>query len=84
MLEAENLFRQHILETGRRFWTYILSLTHLMKVSPSSDDDYLCIAGVAQICCQLPLSWPVPAHIEEDLYDDEYYNNSVGGKICLE
>lgn len=57
--------------------TYTLSLTHLMKVGPSSNNDYLSIARVAQVRCQLPLSWSVPAHIEEYLDDDEYDNNSV-------
>lgn len=54
-----------------------LSLTHLMKVGPSSNNDYLSIAWVAQVCCQLPLSWSVPAHIEEYLNNDEYNNNYV-------
>lgn len=48
-----------------------------MKVGPSSDNDYLSIPCIAQVRCQLPLSWSVPAHIEEDLDDDEYYNNST-------
>lgn len=48
-----------------------------MKVGPSSNNDYLCIACVAQVCCQLPLPRPVPAHIEEYFYDDEYDNDSV-------
>lgn len=59
------------------FCTYALSLTHLMEVGPSSNNDYLSIAWVAQVCCQLPLSRPVPAHIEKYLYDDEYNDNSV-------
>lgn len=36
--------------------TYTLSLTHLMQVGSPSNDDYLSIAWVAQVCCQLPLS----------------------------
>lgn len=36
--------------------TYTLPFTHLMKVGSSSNNDYLCIAWVAQVCCQLPLS----------------------------
>ncbi len=51
-----------------------------MKVGPSSNNDYLSVAWVAQVCCQLPLSWSVPAHIEEYLDDDEYDNNSVKGR----
>lgn len=47
-----------------------------MKVGPSSNNDYLSIPWVAQICCQLPLSGSVPAHVEEYLDNDEYYNNS--------
>lgn len=60
--------------------TYALSLTHLMKVGPSSNNDDLGIAWVAQVCCQLPLPRPVPAHVKEYLDDDEYYDNSVKGK----
>lgn len=56
--------------------TYTLSLAHLMEVGPPTDDDYLGIAWIAQVCCQLPLSWPVPAHVEEYLDDDEYDDNS--------
>ena len=65
-------------------YTYTLSLTHLMKVGPSSNNDYLSIAWVAEVSCQLPLSGPVPAHIEEYFDDDEYNNNSgkqKGNKI---
>lgn len=36
--------------------TYTLSLAHLMEVGPPTDDDYLGIAWIAQVCCQLPLS----------------------------
>lgn len=57
--------------------TYTLPLAHLMKVGSSTDDDYLSIAWVAQVCCQLPLSRSVPAHIEEYLDDDEYDDDSV-------
>lgn len=57
--------------------TYILSLTHLMKVGPPSNDDYLCIARVAKVGCQLSLARPVPAYIEEDLDDNEYDDNST-------
>lgn len=59
--------------------TYTLSFTHLMKVGPSSDYNYLSIAWVAQVCCQLSLSGPVPAYVEEYLDDDEYDDNSVEG-----
>lgn len=55
-----------------------------MKVGPSSNDDDLGIAWVAQVCCQLPLSWPVPAHVKEYLDDDEYYDNSVKGNTPTE
>lgn len=48
-----------------------------MQVSSSSDNHYLCIARVAQVRSQLPLSGPVPAHVEEYLYDDEDDHNSV-------
>ena len=47
-----------------------------MKVGPSSNDDNLGIARVAQVGCQLPLPWSVPAHIEEYLDDNEYDDNS--------
>lgn len=57
--------------------THALPLAHLMEVCPSTNNDYLGIARVAQICCQLPLSWPVPAHVEEDLDNDKYYDDSV-------
>lgn len=57
--------------------TYTLSLAHLMEVGPPSDNDYLGIAGVAQVSGQLPLSRAVPAHVEEDLDDDEHYDHSV-------
>lgn len=50
-----------------------------MEVGPPTHDDYLGIAGVAQVRCQLPLSRPVPAHVEEYLDDDEYYDDSDGG-----
>lgn len=50
-----------------------------MEVGPSTDDDYLSIAWVAQVSCQLPLPRPVPAYIEEYLDYDEYYDHSVGG-----
>lgn len=48
-----------------------------MQVGPSSNDDYLSIAWVAQVCCQLPLSWSIPAHVEEYLDNDKYDNNSA-------
>lgn len=48
-----------------------------MKVGPSSNNNYLGIAWVAQVCCQLPLSWSIPAHIEKYLDDDEYDDNSA-------
>lgn len=51
-----------------------------MKEGPSSNDDNLGIARVAQVRCQLPLSRPVPAHVKEYLDDDEYYDNSGKGK----
>lgn len=57
--------------------TYALSLTHLMEVGPPSNNHYLSIAWIAQVCRQLPLSGPVPAHVEEDLDDDKYYDHSV-------
>lgn len=57
-------------------FTYTLSLTHLMQVGPPSDDDNLGIAWIAQVCRQLPLSRPVPAHVEEYLDDDEDDDNS--------
>lgn len=47
-----------------------------MEVGPPTHDDYLGIAWIAQVCCQLPLSGAVPAHVEEDLDDDEYDDNS--------
>lgn len=47
-----------------------------MEVGPPTDDDYLGIAWIAQVCRQLPLSRPVPAHVEEYLDDDEYDDNS--------
>lgn len=56
--------------------TYTLSLTHLMEVGSSSNDDYLGIPGVAQVRRQLSLSGSVPAHIEEYLDDDEHYDHS--------
>ncbi len=59
------------------FCTYTLSLTHLMEVGPSSNNDYLSIAWVAQVRCQLPLSRSVPADVEEYLDDDEYDDNSL-------
>lgn len=59
-----------------RLDTYTLPLAHLMEVGPPSDDDYLGIARIAQVRCQLPLSRPVPAHVEEYLDDDEDYDNS--------
>lgn len=47
-----------------------------MEVGPPTHDDYLGIAWIAQVCRQLPLSGAVPAHVEEDLDDDEYDDNS--------
>lgn len=47
-----------------------------MEVGPPSNNHYLSIAWIAQVRCQLPLSGPVPAHVEEDLDDDKYYNHS--------
>lgn len=60
-----------------------------MQVGPPSDDDNLGIAWIAQVCRQLPLSRPVPAHVEEYLDDDEDDDNSGdrgergGGKLHL-
>lgn len=36
--------------------THTLSLAHLMEVGPPTHDDYLGIARIAQVRCQLPLS----------------------------
>lgn len=61
---------------GSQWQTYALSLTHLMEVGPPTNNHYLSIAWIAQVCRQLPLAGPVPAHVEEDLDDDKYYNHS--------
>lgn len=61
---------------GSQQQTYTLSLTHLMKVGPPTNNHDLSIAWIAKVCRQLPLSRPVPAHVEEDLDDDKYYNHS--------
>ena len=58
------------------FATYILSLTHLMQVGPPSHDNYLRITRVVEVRGQLSLTRAVPAHIEEDLDDDEYDDHS--------
>lgn len=50
-----------------------------MEVGSSANNHYLSIAWIAQVSRQLPLSGPVPTHVEEDLDDDKYYNHSVGG-----
>lgn len=50
-----------------------------MEVGSPANNHYLSIAWIAQVSRQLPLSGPVPTHVEEDLDDDKYYNNSVGG-----
>ena len=47
-----------------------------MEVGPSSDDDYLSVAWVVQVRCQLPLSRSIPAHVEAYLDNDEYNDNS--------
>lgn len=47
-----------------------------MKVGSPANNHYLSIAWIAQVCRQLPLSGPVPTHVEEDLDDDKYYNHS--------
>lgn len=60
----------------KQIQTYALSLTHLMEVGPPANNHYLSVAWVAQVRRQLPLSGPVPAHVKEDLDDDEYYNHS--------
>lgn len=53
-----------------------MPFTHLVEISPSSHDHNLGISGVAQVGCQLPLPGPIPADVEEDLDDNEYYDNS--------
>lgn len=62
--------------TRASVWTYALSLTHLMKVGSPANNHDLSIAWIAQVSRQLPLSGAVPAHVEEDLDDDKYYNHS--------
>lgn len=47
-----------------------------MKVGSPANNHYLSIAWIAQVSCQLPLSGPVPTHVEEDLDDDKNYNHS--------
>lgn len=61
-------------------FTHTLPLTHLMEVGSSSNNHDLSVAGVAQVRCQLPLSGPVPAHVEEYLDDDEYDDDSAGNR----
>lgn len=50
-----------------------------MEVGSPANNHYLSIAWIAQVSRQLPLSGPVPTHVEEDLDDDKYDNHSVGG-----
>lgn len=50
-----------------------------MEVGSPANNHYLSIAWIAQVSRQLPLSGPVPTHVEEDLDDDKYYNHSAGG-----
>lgn len=47
-----------------------------MEVGSPANNHYLSIAWIAQVSRQLPLSGPVPTHVEEDLDDDKYYNHS--------
>ena len=47
-----------------------------MKVGSPTNNHYLSIAWIAQVSRQLPLSGPVPTHVEEDLDDDKDYNHS--------
>lgn len=47
-----------------------------MEVGPPSNNDDLGVAWVAQVRRQLPLPRSVPAHVEENLDDDEYDNHS--------
>lgn len=54
-----------------------LSLTHLMEVGPSSHNHNLSITWCSQVSCQLSLCGSVPAHIEQDLNNDEYNYNYV-------
>lgn len=49
-----------------------------MEVGSPANNHDLSVAWIAQVSGQLPLSGPVPAHVEEDLDDDEYYNHSEG------
>lgn len=63
--------------------TYVLVLTHLVQVCSSSHNNDLGVAWITEICGQLPLSWAVPADVEEDLYHNKYYDDSAKtNKTC--
>lgn len=54
-----------------------------MQVRSSSHNNDLGIAWITEIRGQLPLSWAVPADVEEDLYHNKYYDNSAKMNIDI-